>query len=106
MNVDILQVLQKNQHGNLLLDVNAVNVVLMENAMLRNNQLTNCLLDYGIGKPKDLKSLCCRALWVRIPHLAYSNYKRCYYLDELSSLFKCYNVWQKIINNCGGNNDQ
>ena len=39
MNVDILQVLQKNQHGNLLLDVNAVNVVLLENAMLRNNDL-------------------------------------------------------------------
>ena len=48
--------------------------MLLENAMLRNNQLTNCLLDYGIGKPKGLKSLCCGALWVRIPHLAYETY--------------------------------
>jgi hypothetical protein len=32
--------------------------------------------------------------------------KERYYLDELSNLFKYYNVWQKITNNCGGNNDR
>ena len=39
MSADMFQVSQKNQHGNLLLDVRAISVVLLENAMLRNNDL-------------------------------------------------------------------
>ena len=104
MNADMFQVSQKNQHGNLLLDVRAISVVLLENVMA-GIELIKEFPEVSWTNPEHENMLVNMAFDSHVPNwdnkfLEGGWTKNGICTDRLKDLYMYYNMWLDIINSC------